>query len=250
MHRLTLTLLLVTSACADIRGSGVSATVDRELAAFTSLENHTQVDVRIHPEGSTPAKLTCDDNVLDLIRTEVRAGTLIVDTEPGTSFSTTVPCALDVQATQLVRLVVTGSGKVDATGPFPGLEAVSNSGSGDLSLIHATGGALAVTNTGSGAVALDDTVVDALTVSSSGSGPTSLGGSADTATVTTSGSGAVNLSGFAVATATVSASGSGNTTVRASTSVSGTSSGSGDVIVLGGAAVSVSTTGSGKVREE
>lgn len=247
---LPLVLIAVTACAPEVKGSGNRITEPRDLSVFERLENRTQVDVRINPEGVTETTLTCDDNVLDLIDTTVKGGRLVVDTGVGVRFVTAQPCVLDVFATKLVEVVAAGSGDVTGLGPFDDVKDVSSTGSGALTLSGVRGKDLGTLASGSGDLTLTDIAVDSIAASGSGSGATTVSGAATTASLTGSGSGDVNLSALPVTTASVALSGSGAGWVNVSGSVSGAISGSGDLHVTGGGEVTVSTSGSGQVIEE
>jgi hypothetical protein len=242
-------LVLLMAGCAEVKGSGVRIEQTREIPVFTKVLNSTAVNVRINPVDGKPNTLTCDDNVVDLIETEVKRDELQVTTK-GPGYVVSVACVLDVQATVLESVVSSGSGTVEGTGPFQEVASVNSSGSGGVSLDGVFGAGLSAVNSGSGALTLLDVTASTVTVSSSGAGASTLEGNATSGTFTLSGSGAVDASALSLATATVASTGSGDLTLNVSDTVSGSLSGSGDVIVSGGAEVNVSTAGSGGVIEQ
>ncbi len=200
-----LALLLVS--CSITRGSGTVVSDDREVTAFDAIELSTSADVVVKPGDAPALTVTGDDNVLDLLLTDVRGGTLVIRTPTGRMFTTSRPVVVTVATPSIRRVDVSGSGTVTVTGVEADTLEVSVSGSGNV-LTDGRAGSLRVAVSGSGNV-------DTLQMKTSD------------ATVNVSGSG--NVSVWAVATLRADVSGSGNVSYLGDPEVVANVSGSGSV---------------------
>lgn len=154
-----------------IVGSGVPASEDRQVGAFTGvvLQLPATVDVRVGEEPSVT--LSADDNLLGAITTDVVDDALVI--RSATPFSTESEIAVEVTTPSLAAVEVRGSGSIEATGVSGPVLEVSVQGSGS------------VTASGS---------VERLTVNSAGSGRVDLFGlSAEEADVDVNGSSDVDV---------------------------------------------------------
>ncbi len=77
---LALGLLILTScrSSSGVAGDGVSKTETRTVGAFTAVEASTAVQVTVTHGAAGPLTVTADTNLLPLLETEVRGGTLTV----------------------------------------------------------------------------------------------------------------------------------------------------------------------------
>lgn len=225
--------LLLAAACglsidldgAAVRGSGVAATDERTLADFDRIEVGGSLLVDVHVGGAPRVVLTGDDNLLPLVRTDVRGGTLHV--EPKERIRPTERIRIEVTARALDGLGVSGSSTVTASGVRSAAFHAAVSGSGELTA--------------------DGTFGD-LTCSVSGSGGLALRGPARTVDASVSGSGELDLLEVPARAAEVTVSGSGDVGVHATERLDARISGSGDVRYRGEPAVQSSISGSGTVR--
>jgi hypothetical protein len=148
---LVLTILFAFTGChfsKGIKGSGVRKTEKRDLAPFTAIETEGAYEVTVTCQKAQSFEIEADDNILPLIKTEVRDGVLRVRGER-------------YQSSKLVSLKIT----------VPSLERLSGTGAGDLRVsglkndkfeIHATGatnvsasgdtGSVEISTTGAGSV--------------------------------------------------------------------------------------------------
>lgn len=90
------------------KGSGNMVTETRELEAFTSVEASGSFDIEITVGKEQSVSLTFDDNLMDNIRSEVRHGRLILDTEG--SYSSKKACVVAITVPSLESFESTGSG--------------------------------------------------------------------------------------------------------------------------------------------
>lgn len=139
-----------------IEGSGVSQTVSRAVPAFSKVELAGVGLVRVHPGSPQGVTVSGDDNIVPLVTTEVRDGTLVVGQKEG-SFSTRKPLVVDVRAPAVAGSILSGMGDLTVDGVSGRTFAVDLSGSGKLDV----GGnvtALDATVSGTGAAQLEHLV--------------------------------------------------------------------------------------------
>ena len=123
-------LLMAFSACRhvgkDVQGSGVRKTEKRELGTFKSIETTGAYEVQVTCQQAPSFEIEGDDNILPLIRTDVRDGVLRISNETG--YRTTKAI--------IVRIGV------------PSLESFSSHGAGDVHITNVKNEKLAVITTG------------------------------------------------------------------------------------------------------
>ena len=168
-----------------IKGSGVSATEQREVTQFDAVETRIGSDMEIRRGDQPTLSITADDNLLPIITTEVRNGTLVVSSEERYSTRNRVRLVIevpvisrvDIKGSSDVRLEsvtdekleigIAGSGDVEAVGEVRSLD-VRISGSGDLKLKQLQSQDCQIRINGSGDAELF--VVDSLDARIAGSG--------------------------------------------------------------------------------
>jgi hypothetical protein len=117
----TLTTLLLAAAAVSVaqqqqqvQGSGVMKTETRQVDAFTRIEirGGATIDASIGKEQSLTVE--AEDNILPLIDTTVKNGTLVVGNS--TSYSSDKGVKLHIVVPSLQGLKITGAGEVNITG--------------------------------------------------------------------------------------------------------------------------------------
>ena len=170
---LTCTVVLLTgcnfqiSGFGGIQGSGVKASQTREVDEFTDVEVRGSANVRIHDGKEQSVTVESDDNLLEIITTEVRDKKLIVTTKE--SYSTRIGISVSVNVPQIESIRVMGSGDVQAENVDVETLHLSISGSGDITAVG-TAKKVDVTINGSGDADLSELVARDATVQISGSG--------------------------------------------------------------------------------
>jgi hypothetical protein len=113
-------LLLTLAACGDVgelaglRGSGVSATVARDVPAFTGVELSCHCALRLRAQASQSVSITGDDNIVPTIETEVRDGTLHI--RATRAYREKIHLTLNIEVPELARLAFSGAGEIDLAG--------------------------------------------------------------------------------------------------------------------------------------
>lgn len=207
----------------------LSATEDRVVASFTGIDLQGSGTVLLTVGSPCSLSVSADDNLLDLVRTEVGGGTLKLGLKPGTRVRTVAPLVFRVTAPTIAGLTVSGSGDIQGQ-----------------SVIRADRLSLSIGGSGSIQAAV---AVEELSVAIDGSGNVDLKGSAETQDVRISGSGNYNARDLASANARVEVNGSGDATVSVRRELAVNISGSGNVSYSGGARVTVKSSGSGTARQ-
>jgi hypothetical protein len=109
--------LLVKLAPA-IKGSGVAKEETRILEAFHALEAGSvlQVTVAVTKDAKPGLKISGDDNLVPLVESELRDGTLILRNKDHSNFSPKLPLLVEVTASELDRVEASGASQVTVKG--------------------------------------------------------------------------------------------------------------------------------------
>ena len=97
-----------------VHGSGVGAVQTRILPSFTSLDLTGSSTVNVHVGRPQSVVVHADDNLIELVKTDVRDGQLVI-AENG-HFSSTRSLVVEVTVPRLSRATLSGSGMVDVAG--------------------------------------------------------------------------------------------------------------------------------------
>ena len=228
-----------------VTGNGNVITRERQLSAFTKIENSSFVDVEITTKSAQRVELTTDENIQENILMEVVDNTLRISTRPGTFNVTQARAKISVQT--LESLKNTGSGDASASPVEVPTFAAVVTGSGDLSLRGVNTQTMTASGSGSGNILLQGTVSQNMNLSLTGSGNATLQGTGNMGMLTTSGSGDISGQAFTLQRATVRTSGSGNIRISVVQTLDATASGSGDIIYYGNPTVTRTASGSGRI---
>lgn len=228
---LTVLVMLATTAQAGwfdrgVKGSGDMVTESREVGEFDRIETSGSWDVEVVVGDQRSLKLTFDDNIIELIRTEVDDGTLEIYCEE--SFSTRRNCKVEIMT--------------------PSLTEISSRGSGDISVERIEADRFDFDLSGSGDFDLNGHCREMM-IHLAGSGDGTLSGEADVVDIRVSGSGDIDAVELKAKEAFVRVSGSGDVDVSCSELFDGRVSGSGDIAYYGKPSdVNTSVSGSGGIR--
>ena len=168
-----------------VRGSGELETDDRTVRGFDRVELEGAGDLIIDVGGTESLTIEAEDNLLPLLRSDVRGSTLHLDTSEPISPTRTITYTLGAAALEGVtvagsgdvdvpnlsctsfEVVVAGSGRFDLGGDCEGID-VSINGSGDVDAADLAVATASIAINGSGDVLVD--VSDELRVTINGSG--------------------------------------------------------------------------------
>jgi hypothetical protein len=156
-------LLLPGTGCSGetVRGSGVVKSESREVKDFTQIESAGSGEVRVQRGEKDSLLVEAEDNILPLIETTVKDGTLRLRTKDNVNIRTTKPIIFRITARELTGVAIAGSGKVEAANVDAKSFSISISGSGE---IKASGKADAVNISISGSGSVDTLGMPAKTV--------------------------------------------------------------------------------------
>ncbi len=117
-----------------VKGSGKLATEIRDLEDFNSIQIKGSSDLDITIGESFSVTVETDDNLLELLETEVRHGTLYVDFADGYSVNTRIGSRLEITMPDLEELNLKGASDIRASGLNGKELSISIFGSGDVTL--------------------------------------------------------------------------------------------------------------------
>jgi hypothetical protein len=149
------------------RGSGIAAVESRNVPRFTALDLAGTTEVTVTVGDERGVVVAADDNLIDLVTTQVLGETLVVDTNG--RFTTKVPMTVDLTVPALDGVTLSGTGVVTVTNVKATLLTVRLSGTGAVS-ISGTAERLEVDLAGSGDILLQDLVARDVAATVSGFG--------------------------------------------------------------------------------
>jgi hypothetical protein len=212
-------------------GSGVSRQEARTIDAFHEVEagNSLLVNITVDPGAKPSLKISGDDNLVPLVESVIRDGTLVLRVKEGTSMKPKLPIVAEVIAGELEGVDASGAARITVKGVVKTKRFAA----------EASGAAQVVVE----GLALSEAIADA-----SGASQIELSGSAASLKVEASGAGQVKARALQVDDANVSIDGASVVVVRVSNSVAGELSGASQLDVSGNPAKkSVSTSGASRV---
>lgn len=113
-----------------IKGSGDIQTETRDVSSFERIKLSGAFDLYVTAGKPQSVTVTFDDNLLDIIQTEVRGRTLRVYSDE--SYSSRYDCKVEITVEHLEDISLSGSGNIEVTDLDGGDFSVSISGSGDV----------------------------------------------------------------------------------------------------------------------
>lgn len=117
-----------------VSGSGVLKTEKRNLPTFTAIESNGSFEVEIVCQQAQNLEIEADDNLLPLISTEVKNGTLVIQSKK--HFSTRSPLKIRISVPDVTKIELAGSGDMSLSDVKNESLEIELTGSGD---IHASG---------------------------------------------------------------------------------------------------------------
>lgn len=159
MRKFALLLLvsLLLTGChhgllSEIRGSGKRERQKREVAQFTSISTEGAFTIEVTCQKDPSLEVEGDDNVLDLVTSDVRNSVLRLSTKG--RYSTSEPVKFKISVPNLESLSVEGAGKIEIKGmnnekfkiDTDGAPTITVSGNTKLVDIHTNGAGKVDTN--------------------------------------------------------------------------------------------------------
>jgi hypothetical protein len=168
-------LLVAGSVSADwfgfgfggIKGSGDAVTEERDVGSFKRIESKGSADIYVTIGKGLSVTVTIDDNLIDLIETEVRGKTLRIDSRE--NYRTRLGCKIEITVPELERVYLRGSGDIIVERLDAEFFEFRLAGSGNL-VAEGSTDELEVRLSGSGDIDTRDLIAQEAYVSISGSG--------------------------------------------------------------------------------
>lgn len=217
--------------CEDcITASGNIQSEERTLSTFSGIDMQTPCNIYLSQGENQSITISCSNNYLQYIETEVIDETLTIYSEQ--DFCSSTPCEVYITITKLKQLAIIGTGDIVAK-----TQLTSN----NLQLIIS----------GVGDISIDTLNVGELTTEISGTGNVTLAGieTANHHTATLGGVGNINSFDLPVSDITLVSSGVGNCKVYAVSTLDVTISGVGNVYYIGEPTIMQQISGYGKLIE-
>jgi hypothetical protein len=212
-----------------VQGNGNIKRQARQVAHFSGVAVSVPGQVEIRSGGSSEGlTIETDDNLLPLIETVVEDGTLKIRNKDKVNIKPR-KLTIVVQARELDRLAMAGSGSIDADRVAGSKVRFDIGGSGSIKVRKAEGESIDVNLGGSGDLKVAE-------------------GNARSLSASIGGSGTIDMTRVPVDKASVTVAGSGDATLWIKNSLSLTVAGSGDVNYYGDPQVSKSVVGSGGAK--
>ncbi len=212
-----------------ITPSDVNISENRDVSGFTALEFGTFGKLNIIQGDVESLNISGPDNLVPEIRTTVRNGTLIINTEDNLTIR---PLRQDNPLT--FTLVVKD------------LTSLAVSGLGDVQVEPLSTPSMAIDMSGAGMVKQNQITTDNLEITISGLGGIDISGQATQAQIEISGAGNVNAPDLQIQTADITVSGLGGATLWVTDQLTGVISGAGNVSYYGNPKASTTSSGLGK----
>lgn len=115
-----------------VKGSGVAASETRSVASFDAIDAKGVGKLKLRIGDAESLKIIADDNILPLIKTEVKDGVLTLSTTGALMSKTDI--VFEVTARRIKRMENSGTVSIDASGFNGGELSVETSGVGSIKL--------------------------------------------------------------------------------------------------------------------
>ena len=223
--------LVLFSSCEKVVGEGPVVTENRAINGFQSLQVSISGKVNFKVDPVVSLDLRGQQNVLDVIQTNISGNELIIKVRDGKRIKGNEDIEINITGPSLQSIHLSGSAELGVTG----------------SLVAST---LDLRVSGSGNMLVQETQLsNRLSANVSGSGNIKIvSGVGKEEELKVSGSGNIDFTGLQAEKAITEISGSGNIRVKLSQALDAHISGSGSVLYLGNPVISSHISGSGSVR--
>lgn len=210
-----------------VNGEGPNNSQELNIDDFTGIHLAISAEVRIRQGSPQSVSIDAQQNIIDLIETDVNDGIWKIKTSE--NIRNHKPIQIDITVSELAYAKISGSGNIIGETAFTNADdfATGISGSGDIRL---------------------EVQADEISASISGSGDIELSGSADELTIGVSGAGDIDAEDLVAQDVEVRVSGSGDCRVHAASELDVRVSGSGDVKYKGSPRVTSRVSGSGDLE--
>lgn len=211
----------------SVKGKGPNVTEIRSVTGFNKIKLDMDADITYVQDADYYVEISAQANVLEVIRTDVSAGELRIDTRKWVRRHSNIN--IIVHSPDIVGLRISGSGNITTSGTISTTYMdLHISGSGNITLAHLATPELESSVSGSGNIKVSS-------------------GTSTNAKAAISGSGDIDLLGITSVNANAKISGSGSILIHVTTQLDATISGSGNIKYAGSPTVNTHISGSGSV---
>ncbi len=154
-----------------VKGNGIKATETRAVAEFTAIEATGIGSLKLRVGEADSLKISADENILPLIKSEVRDGVLVLSTTGATKSKTDI--VFEATAKTIKRLENSGTVSIDARGFNGGDLSVETSGVGSITLVGRVD-SLKADLSGVGSLEAEELTADRVTTNLTGVGSASV----------------------------------------------------------------------------
>jgi hypothetical protein len=211
----------------SVKGKGATVTEIRDLSGFNKISLSIDGDVNYVQDSVYFVEISAQQNILDVITTEISGGELKIDAKRWIRKHNGIKIV--IHSPDLYAMDLSGSGSMESSSDIVTTTLKLNvSGSGSIKLASVHGAELKVEISGSGNIVVS-------------------GGAVTNQKVDISGSGNVETDGLQANISDAEISGSGSISVWAVDQLKATISGSGDIKYKGNPAVNTTISGSGSL---
>ncbi len=215
----------------SITPSNVTTSETRSMSGFTGIDFSTFGTVNISQGSSESLTIEGRDNLVPLVTTSVRSGTLYIAMKPNINVTS-------LNTENLLTFTIT----------VKDLASVSISGLANVTMNTLSTSNFKVSMSGAGQFKLNQLTATTVGIDVSGLGNVEIAGTATSATINMSGAGNANCPDLKLQTANVTIPGLGNATLWVTDQLSGTISGAGSVSYYGSPQTNTNVSGLGKFK--
>lgn len=208
-----------------VKGSGEIIKEERDVDSFNKIELETMGDIYIKQGEENALRVETDDNVIDLVKTEVKNDKLVIYSEKNICPE---KLRFDLIVRDLNSIIVTGSGNIKTINDF-------------------TAEDFEIKILGSGDVRISEINARNIELEVSGSGDVMLKGKSDRLITEINGSGDINAFGLEVKDVMIEINGSGDLSIHATNKLHIEINGSGDIVYKGDPEIKQEIFGSGDI---
>ncbi len=225
-----ISLIMSQAACKKIKGKGDVITESRAVSGYTAIDLSVSGDVYFTPDLDFRLTLEGQQNVLDVIETQIEGSNLVIKLKDHYTLGTHEPLKVNIHAPNIKQLLINGAGSFNVQSVWAGnVLGVGISGSGDMYLGDIQAHQVKANISGSGSIHGN-------------------GGITDNLDLNISGSGSMDFQYLSADTVYASISGSGDMWLWAGKLLDGTISGSGNIYYKGTPVIYSNISGSGSIK--
>jgi Putative auto-transporter adhesin, head GIN domain len=129
---IVLAVLLGGCGLSGVQGSGNVVSESRDVSGISGVELSGDGNLDIEQSGTESLTISADDNILPLLKSEVRGGRLILGQRDNIDFQAASRVRYKLSVKNLNEIGLSGDGHVDAKGVLTDKLKISISGDGDI----------------------------------------------------------------------------------------------------------------------